>query len=99
MNLDKEKYLIVRKAQAQGVRTVDELKEVTTIDIENDTELNEIKSLLKNVCTCRNVSVDDVLNAVNNGADTIEKVGETTGAGTACGRCKEIISNIIENKR
>ena len=99
MNLDKEKYLIVRKAQAQGVRTVDELKEVTDIDIENDTELNEIESLLKNVCTCRNVSIDDVLNAVNNGADTVEKVGETTGAGTGCRRCMEIISNIIENKR
>ena len=28
MNLDKEKYLKVRKAQAQGARTVDELQEI-----------------------------------------------------------------------
>ena len=39
MNLSKEKYLIVRKAQAQGVRTLDELKNTTNISIENDTEL------------------------------------------------------------
>lgn len=40
-----------------------------------------------------------MVSAVKNGADTFEKVAETTGAGTACGRCKEIILNIIENKR
>ena len=45
------------------------------------------------------VSVSEVVSAVKNGADTFEKVAETTGAGTACGRCKEIILNIIENKR
>ena len=99
MNLSKEKYLIVRKAQAQGVRTLDELKNATNISIENDTEVNEIESLLKNDCKCKNVSVQEVLNAVNNGADTVEKVGEATGAGTACGRCKSIISDIIENRR
>ena len=99
MNLSKEKYLIVRKAQAQGVRTLDELKNTTNISIENDTELNEIENLLKNACKCKNVSIQEIVNAVNNGADTVEKVGEATGAGTACGRCKGIISNIIENKR
>ena len=99
MNLIKEKYLIVRKAQAQGVRKLDELKNATNISIENDTEVNEIESLLKNVCKCKNVSVQEVLNAVNNGADTVEIVGEATGAGTACGRCKSIISDIIENRR
>ena len=40
-----------------------------------------------------------MINAVNNGADTVAKVGEVTGAGTACGRCKGIISYIVENKR
>ena len=99
MNLDKEKYLKVRMAQGQGARTIDELKNMTDIVIENDTELNEIENLLKNACKCRNVSIQEIVNAVNNGADTVEKVGEATGAGTACGRCKGIISNIIENKR
>lgn len=99
MNLDKEKYLQVRKAQAQGARTIEELKQISDINIENETEEKEIKELLKNACKCKNVSIDEIVNAVKNGADTVEKVGEMTGAGTACGRCKTIISNIIENKR
>ena len=98
MNLDKEKYIKVRMAQGQGARTIDELKDISDIVIEDD-EVKEIESLLKNVCKCKNVSVDDVVNAVKNGADTVEKVGEITGAGTICGKCKGIIANIIENKR
>lgn len=99
MNLEFEKYIKVRKAQAQGARTVEELKNLSDIVIENDTELAEVEKLLQNVCKCQNVSVNDVVEAVKNGADTVEKVGEVTGAGTVCGKCKVIISNIIENKR
>ena len=99
MNLDKEKYLKVRMAQGQGARTIEELKELSDIVIENDEELKEVEAVLKNACKCKNVSIQEIVNAVNNGADTVEKVGEVTGAGTACGRCKGIISNIIENKR
>ena len=100
MNLDKEKYLKVRMAQGQGARTIDELKNMTDIVIENDTELQEIENVLKNACKCKNVSIETIVNAVKNGADTVEKVGEATGAGTACGRCKGgLITNIIENKR
>lgn len=99
MNLDKEKYLKVRKAQAQGARTIEELKEISDIVIENDDELKEVEALLQNVCKCKNVSVETVVNVVKNGADTVEKVAEATGAGAVCGRCKGIISNIIEIKR
>ena len=99
MNLDREKYVKVRMAQGQGARTVEELKNLSDIVIENDTELQEIEALLKNACKCKNVSIETIVNAVKNGADTVEKVGEATGAGTACGRCKGIILNIIENKR
>ena len=58
-----------------------------------------VEKILQNACKCKNVSISEVVSAVKNGADTFEKVAETTGAGTACGRCKEIILNIIENKR
>lgn len=45
-----------------------------------------------------------VIDAVHNGADTVEKVGEGTKAGTgvdqetgeACGKCKGLIQNIID---
>ena len=99
MSLDMEKYIKVRKAQAEGVRTVEELKEKSDIVIESNEELKEIETLLQNVCKCKNVSVKEVVNAVKNGADTVEKVSESTGAGTVCGRCKSIIANIVENKR
>ncbi|HSQ87621.1 (2Fe-2S)-binding protein [Romboutsia sp.] len=99
MKLEMEKYLKVRMAQAQGARTVEELKGMSDIIIENDDELKEVEALLQNVCKCKNVSVDTVVKAVQDGADTVEKVSEVTGSGTACGRCKGIISNIIENKR
>ncbi|MDU5111238.1 MAG: (2Fe-2S)-binding protein, partial [Clostridium sp.] len=32
-------------------------------------------------------------------ADTVEKVGEITKAGTTCGRCRPLIQNVIEVKR
>lgn len=99
MNLAMDKYIKVRGAQAQGARTVEELKQMTDLVIENDVELQEVEMLLKNVCKCKNVSVDDVVTAVKNGADTIEKVAEVTGATDVCGRCKGIVANIIENKR
>jgi bacterioferritin-associated ferredoxin len=37
-----------------------------------------------------------VIDAVKNGADTVEKVAEKTGAGIDCGRCKALVANIIE---
>ena len=95
-----EKYKLIRMAQGQGARTIEELKELTDIVIENDEELKEVEAVLKNACKCKNISIEDVVNAVKNGADTVEKVMEATGAGTACGRCKAgLIPNIIENKR
>ncbi|CEI73042.1 MULTISPECIES: (2Fe-2S)-binding protein [Romboutsia] len=99
MKLDMDKYLQVRKAQAQGARTIEELKKMSDINIENEEELKEVEALIKNACKCKNVSIDTIVEAVKNGADTVEKVGEVTKAGTGCGRCKGIISNIIENKR
>lgn len=99
MALDMNKYLQVRKAQAEGVRTIEELKAKSDIVIENEEELKEVETLLKNACKCKNVSIDTIVDAVKNGADTVEKVGEVTKAGTGCARCKGIISNIIENKR
>ena len=99
MSLDMQKYKKVRAAQGQGARTIEELKNLSDIVIENDDELKEIEEVLKNACRCRNVSIDQVATAVKNGADTLEKIGEATGAGTVCGRCKGLLENIIENKR
>lgn len=99
MELDREKYIKVRMAQGKGARTLEELKDQSDIIIENEEEAAEIEKLLKNACKCKNVSVEDVLNAIDNGADTLDKVMEVTKAGTGCGRCKNLLQNIIENKR
>ena len=100
MKLDMEKYKKIRQAQANGARTIDELKEMTDIVIENDEERKEVEKVLQNACKCKNVSVEEVERAVKNGADTVEKVMEATGAGSGCGRCKAgVIPSIIENKK
>lgn len=99
MTLELEKYLKVRMAQAQGARTIEELKEMSDIVIENDEELKDVEEVIKNACRCKNISIETVVEAVKNGADTVEKVGEVTKSGTGCGKCKGIISNIVENKR
>ena len=99
MILDKEKYIKVRSAQVQGARTVQDVKEMTDIVIENDEEYSEIDRLIQNVCKCQNISVNEVVAAVKNGAQTVEQVMEETNAGTGCGRCKGIIANILENKK
>ena len=95
----KEKYLAVRGAQTKGARTLEELKAVTDIQIESEHEQKEIEKVLKNCCKCKDVSIEEVVKAVKDGANTVEKVGEATGAGTACGRCKNLIKNIIETGR
>ena len=99
MILDNEKYIKVRSAQVQGARTVQDIKDMTDIVIENDEEYREIDRLVQNVCKCQNVSVNEVVSAVKNGAQTVEQIMEENKAGTGCGRCKGIIVNILENKK
>lgn len=42
------------------------------------------------------MSLKAVVDAVHAGANTVEKVEEATRAGFSCGRCKSLVSNIIE---
>ena len=99
MKLDRKKYIKIRHAQASGARTIDDLKKKRNIVIDNEDEYLEIEALLKNACECQNISLDKVVNAVENGAYTIEKVGESTKAGTCCGVCKPLLANIIKIKQ
>ena len=54
------------------------------------------------VCRCKHVTEETIVEAVKNGADTLEKVKETTKAATGCckgRRCADKIEEIIaENK-
>lgn len=97
-------YSTIRKAMCQGTRTVEELVEKTGVCTTCEGCKNELEQILSSVCGCKEVSLQTVINAVKNGADTVEKVSQVTGAGTGkdpvtgeeCGRCKSLIQNIIE---
>lgn len=97
-------YLSIRKAMVSGARTIDELAEQAKVCTECEGCKNELNGILSSVCGCKKVSLETVVNAVKNGADTVEKVGEITGAGTGvdeitgeeCGKCKGLIQNIID---
>jgi len=46
------------------------------------------------------VTENEVVDAIKNfGCDTVEKVGEKTGAGTVCGGCIGIIKSLIEENK
>lgn len=45
------------------------------------------------------ITMEAVVDAFNNGANTVEKLGEVTGAGTDCGKCKLLLQNIIDTRR
>lgn len=91
-------YITIRKAMISGVRTKEELVNETGICMDCEGCKNEVGGILSSVCGCKEVSLQQVVDVVKNGAKTVEEVGELTGAGTGedCGRCKGLIQNIID---
>ena len=53
-------------------------------------------NLEKIVCNCMSVTVGMIKEAVEAGADTVEKVQEATGASTVCGSCLEEVEQLVE---
>jgi len=97
MNVD---YMTIRMAMVNNTaRTVEEIQELTGAGTGCGGCIPDIEEILASVCGCVGTSLDEVVDAVEEGAETAEAVGEKTRAGTACGRCKVLIENIIENKR
>ncbi|MZQ75796.1 MAG: (2Fe-2S)-binding protein [Peptoclostridium sp.] len=91
-------YSTIRKAMCSGARTQQELVDMVGVCTACEGCKSELDKILLSVCGCKDVSLKAVVDAVNNGADTVDKVGEVTGAGTGegCGRCKALIANILE---
>lgn len=64
---------------------------------EIETEAGLSQSGDKIVCTCFNVTENQIWEAIKvNGLKTVEEVTNYTKAGGACGRCKGVIKDIIE---
>lgn len=97
-------YVTIRKAMIAGARTEAEIAETAGVCLECEGCKKNLGKILSTACGCKNVSMETVITAVRNGANTVDKVGEVTGAGTGidketgepCGRCKPLIQNIID---
>ncbi len=50
------------------------------------------------ICHCAEIRYNEILNAINNGAHTVEDISEITDAGIACGYCIEGIEEILETE-
>lgn len=51
----------------------------------------------KPICACKQVGELTIINAIQEGASSVESIGEYTGAGTGCGTCIPEINDIITN--
>lgn len=85
-------YIDIRKAMIEGARTAEEVGACGSCDGCK----KELDSVLKSVCGCKKVSLATVVDAVKEGADTVEKVEKATKAGVSCGRCKGLLQNVID---
>jgi bacterioferritin-associated ferredoxin len=54
------------------------------------------QNLDKNLCTCMDVLKMDVINAIANGATTLEEVKRQTCAATGAGCCEQQVERLIE---
>lgn len=66
---------------------------------END-NLLDIYSLMrpKKICLCRQVSEEELVKAINDGADTMEKIAFRTRATTGCGTCSGSVRAILNRE-
>lgn len=54
------------------------------------------KNLDRNLCVCNDVLKIDIINAIANGADTIEKIRNQTYATTGSGCCQNEVERLIQ---
>ncbi len=75
----------------------DALKNYKTDEMIDLDELREEEVKEKIVCTCFNVTENQIWDAIKiNGLKTVEEITNYTKAGGACGKCKDLIQDIID---
>lgn len=53
----------------------------------------------KTICYCLNVNEEEIKQAIEDGANSVDDIKEATGAGTTCGACiKRIEKILVESK-
>ncbi|MBU3110208.1 (2Fe-2S)-binding protein [Clostridium lacusfryxellense] len=51
---------------------------------------------IKVVCTCLNITVQDITNAIENGAKSFEEVQAATNVSTGCGKCIDSVKELVD---
>jgi len=49
------------------------------------------------ICNCFEVTVQDIKDAIDNGATLFKEVQEVTKAGTGCGMCVDNVKELIDD--
>lgn len=52
----------------------------------------------KQICVCYDVYADEIIEAIQNGADSVEKISDLTYACQGCGSCHLKIEALLEGK-
>ncbi len=50
------------------------------------------------ICHCQEITYETILEAIHNGANTVEVIGDITEAGITCGSCIEELEEILEEE-
>jgi len=50
---------------------------------------------IKVVCSCLNITAQDITNAIENGANSFEEVQAATKVGTKCGKCVDAVKELV----
>lgn len=70
--------------------------------VENEIDFQSIGVTIRFVmlvCHCKRVHCRDIRDAVRDGAETVDDVGERCGAGTGCGGCRTLVEKLVERER
>ncbi len=51
------------------------------------------------ICQCMQIDEESIVSKIKQGFDTVEKLQDETGAGTACGGCIDQLEDLIEEHK
>ena len=71
-----------------------ELSEKRTELLRNSTQKEPVIGKL--ICSCNNIGIGNLENAIAAGFNTLPKLCDKTGAGTACGSCKPELKELLK---
>ena len=57
-----------------------------------------MRELDENICHCQEVTYKEILDAIKNGAKTVDDLGDELEAGIACGGCIDDLEEILEEE-